>query len=317
VQPENAPLPEMYKSVHSLTWVVSDVDNVVAGWTKLGFTDVRIVGERTLTDVQYRGKPATCRAKVAEGYLGDVWVQWIQPRDGCAAYGEFLDRHGDGVFSLVHRAPSREAIQAEIARMNALGVGVLQSETVAAARGTAHRAYLDTEPEGKYVLGLVHYADGAAPAALAAGRKVVQYAFAVRQLEPVLDFWSRLGFSEKSLTHPALWDLRYHGKPADFDARFGWQRHGRVPYEWILPLKGPTVYLDHMEKHGEGFHHIAFDVGDLDAEVARWNALGFPFVQGGAWGENGKPGWGRFAYQDTHPIGGADVELLWNYRERK
>jgi catechol 2,3-dioxygenase-like lactoylglutathione lyase family enzyme len=267
--------------------------------------------------VQYRGKPATCRAKVAEGYLGDVWVQWIQPRDGCAAYGDFLDRHGDGVFSLVHRAPSREAIQAEIARMNALGVGVLQSETVPAARGTVHRTYLDTEPEGKYVLGLVHYADGAAPAAPAAGRKVVQYAFTVRQLEPALDFWSRLGFSEKSLTHPSLWDLRYHGKPADFDARFGWQRHGRVPYEWILPLKGPTVYLDHMEKHGEGFHHIAFDVADLDAEVARWNALGFPFVQGGAWGENGKPGWGRFAYQDTHPIGGADVELLWNYRERK
>jgi hypothetical protein len=40
-------------------------------------------------------------------------------------------------------------------------------------------------------------------------------------------------------------------------------------------------------------------------------------VQGGAWGEKGKPGWGRFAYQDTHPIGGVDVELLWNYRERK
>jgi catechol 2,3-dioxygenase-like lactoylglutathione lyase family enzyme len=72
-----------------------------------------------------------------------------------------------------------------------------------------------------------------------------------------------------------------------------------------------------MEKHGEGFHHIAFEVPDLDAEVSRWNALGFPFVQGGAWGEKGKPGWGRFAYQDTHPIGGADVELLWNYRERK
>jgi hypothetical protein len=65
---------------------------------------------------------------------------------------------------------------------------------------------------------------------------------------------------------------------------------------------------------GEGFHHIAFQVDDLDQEVARWTALGFPFLQGGAWGEKGKPGWGRYAYQDTDAIAGAEVELLWNYR---
>lgn len=313
---QSAGLPEMYKSVHALTWIVRDVDKAIAGWKKLGFNDVRAAGEVTLTEVQYRGKPSACRAKVAEGSLGDVWVQWVQPLAGCGAYADFLTRHGDGMFSLVHRAPTRQALQAEIARMNALGIKVLQSEALPGKRG-ALRTYFDTEPQGKYVLGLVHDPDGAAPPPAPPGRKVVQYAFTVRQLTPVLDFWSRLGFSDRSVTHPPLWDLRYRGKPADFDAELGWQRHGRVVYEWILPLKGPTVYLDHMEKHGEGFHHIAFEVSDLDAEVARWNALGFPFVQGGAWGEKGKPGWGRFAYQDTHPIAGADVELLWNYREKK
>ena len=218
----------MYKSVHALTWVVRDVDKAVAGWTKLGFKGIRVLENVTLTDVQYRGKPAACRAKAAEGYLGDVSVQWIQPLDGCGAYADFLARHGDGVFSLVHQAPTREGIQAEIARMNALGIGVLQSETVRAGRGTALRTYLDTEPEGKYVLGLVHYSDGAAPAAAPPGRKVARYAFTVRQLEPVLDFWGRLGFVEKSVTHPPLWDLKYHDWPGQFDAELGWQRHGRV-----------------------------------------------------------------------------------------
>jgi hypothetical protein len=317
VQAQPAKLPEMYKSVHALTWVVRDVERAVEGWRKLGFKDVRVRGDVTFADVRHRGKPATSRAKVADGHLGDVAVQWIQPLEGGGAYADFLARHGDGVFSLVHQVPTREALQAEIARMNALGVGILQSENVPATRGSATRTYFDTEPQGKYVLGLVYYPDGAAPAAAPPGRKVVQFAFTVRQMEPVLDYWSRLGFVEKSVTHPALWDLRYHDQPGQFDAELGWQRHGRVVYEWILPLKGPTVYSDHMDKHGEGFHHIAFEVADLDAEVARWNALGFPFVQGGAWGEKGKPGWGRFAYQDTHPIGGADVELLWNYRERK
>lgn len=307
-------LPDMYKSVHALTWVVGDVATAVEGWKKLGFTDIRIVGDTTFTNVQYRGRPATCIAKVAEGHLGDVVVQWIQPVQGDNAYADFLARHGNGMFSLVHRAPSREALQAEIERMKSLGIGTLQSESVPASPGASIRTYLDTEPQGKYALGLVYDPDADGPTAAPFGRKVAQYAFTVRQLQPVLEFWSRLGFSERSVTHPPLWDLRYHDQPGQFDAELGWQRHGRVTYEWVFPLKGPTVYSDHMDKHGEGFHHIAFEVSDLDKEVARWNALGFPFIQGGAWGEKGKPGWGRFAYQDTDAIAGAEVELLWNYR---
>ena len=310
-QTRPAPLPDMYKAVHALTWVVRDVEKSVAGWQRLGFTDIRIVGDVTFTDVRYRGNAATCTARVAEGHLGDVAVQWIQPLQGDNAYSDFLNRHGTGVFSLVHRAPSREALQAEIERMRGLGVGTLQSERA----GTSTRTYLDTEPQGKYALGLIYSPDAAdVPAAAAPGRKVVQFAFTVRELSPVLDFWNRLGFTERSVTHPPLWDLRYHDRPADFDADLGWQRHGRVVYEWVHPLKGPTVYLDHMDRHGEGFHHIAFEVPDLDQEVARWNALGFPFLQGGAWGETGKPGWGRYAYQATDAIAGAEVELLWNYR---
>jgi catechol 2,3-dioxygenase-like lactoylglutathione lyase family enzyme len=314
LQAQPAQLPDMYKSVYSLTWVVRDVGKAAEGWKKLGFEDIRILGKVTFANVSYRGKPVSCTAKVAEGHLGDVAVQWIQPFQGDNAYTDFLARHGDGVFSLVHRAPSREAIQAEIERMKALGVGILQSETLPASTGAANRTYLDTEPQGKYVLGLVCCPDADGPTAVPPGRKVAQYAFTVRRLEPVLEFWSRLGFTEKSVTHPPLWDLRYHDQPGHFDAELGWQRHGRVPYEWIMPLKGPTVYSDHMDKHGEGLHHIAFEVPDLDREVARWNALGFPFLQGGAWGEKGKPGWGRFAYQDTDAIAGTDVELLWNYR---
>ncbi len=309
LQAQPVQLPDMYKSVHSLTWVVRDVRTAVEGWRKLGFEDIRVLGELTLDGVRYREKPAVCTALLAEGHLGDVAVQWIQPTGGQNAYTDFLARHGNGVFSLVHRAPSREALQAEVGRMKTLGAGVLQSET-----GRSTRVYFDTEPQGKYALGLVYAPAAARPRAAPPARKVVQYAFTVRRLEPVLDYWSRLGFTERSVTHPQLWDLRYHDQPGQFDAQLGWQRHGRVPYEWILPLKGPTVYSDHMDKHGEGFHHIAFDVADMDKEIARWNALGFPFVQGGGWGEKGKPGSGRFAYQDTDAIAGADVELLWNYR---
>ena len=88
----------------------------------------------------------------------------------------------------------------------------------------------------------------------------------------------------------------------------------RVPFEWIEPLKGPNVYDDHIAKHGEGFHHIAFDVPDMDQAIAHWNALGFPESMCGGWGVKDAPGSGRFAYHDLIPAGGIDIELLWNYR---
>lgn len=312
-QTPSATLPDIYKSVYAVTWVVRDLDKTVAAYQRLGFTDVA-VAHNVRFNVQYRGQPAMCVARVAEGHLGDVAVQWIQPLQGANAYSEFLSTHGTGMFSLVHRTSSPEALQAEIARMNALGIATLQSERVTESTGTSVRTYLDTQAKGKYALGLIYTPSPDPPVTAPPGRKVVQFAFTVRQLAPVLDFWSGLGFTERSVTHPPLWDLRYHEQPGTFDAELGWQRHGRVVYEWVAPLKGPTVYSDHMEQHGEGFHHIAFEVSDLDAEVARWNALGFHFIQGGAWGEKGKPGWGRFAYQDTDAIAGSEVELLWNYR---
>ena len=74
--------------------------------------------------------------------------------------------------------------------------------------------------------------------------------------------------------------------------------------EWIRPLAGPTVYEDFLSAHGEGVHHIAFEVDDLDKALATWKAAGFEVAQSGAWGEAGQPGSGRFVYLDTESAGG-------------
>ena len=128
--------------------------------------------------------------------------------------------------------------------MNALGVGILQSENVPATRGSATRTYFDTEPQGKPSWGwsTIRTVLRQPPRLLGAKSSMRVPRFAR---------WNRSsitgagGFVEKSVTHPPLWDLRYHDQPGQFDAELGWQRHDRVVYEWILPLKGPTVYSDH------------------------------------------------------------------------
>ena len=314
--PASAPVPDVYKSVASVHWVVKDLDSVKQAWAKLGFPALQDFGEVALT-VKRRGQARQIRMRVAMALLPSLEVYWLQPLDDASAYAGFLARHGDGVFSLNHRAASLPALEAEVARLEKLGIGVLQRSDVETDSGTLTIVHMDTADEGKYVLGLVHGtvhgADAPAPAPPFPA-KLSQFAFVVRDPRAVSAFWSKVGLPAFEFTHPAIADRLYRGKPAGFDQELGWQRHGTVTYEWIRSLAGPTVYDDFLKAHGEGVHHLAFAVDDLDKALAVWKAAGFSAAQSGSWGEKGQPGSGRYAYVDTEPAGGVYVELLWNQR---
>jgi len=309
--PPAVPLPEFYRSVTSVHWVVSDLDAVEQAWRKVGVPPLQDFGEVELHS-RYRGEPRTSRARVALANVAGLEVNWIERFAGQSPYRDFLDRHGSGIMSLNHRVPSLQALDAEVARLEGLGVHVLSRADVDTGDGTLTVVHMDTEAEGKYVLGLVH---GSVPGAglappPSADFKLSQFALVVRDLQPVSAFWQRLGWPQMSVTHPALRDRRYRGAAGAFDQELGWHRHGTVTYEWIRSLQGPTVYDDFLKTHGEGLHHLGFDVPDFDAALARWAAQGFAAAQSGAWGDAGKPGSGRFAYVDSEPAGGVFVELL-------
>ncbi len=307
--------PEIYREVASVHWAVRDLQRVKAAWAQLGFPS-RDLGEVTVAS-SYRGRSGSARVRAARARFGDVDVVWIQPLDGANAFSEHLARHGEGVVSLNYRVSSAEALGRELARLSSLGVGVLQKAEVPVAGGLLTLVYMDTAPRGRYVLGLVHGptpAASAQPAGTPVPVKLAQYAFVVSSLQEVSDYWARLGFPPMEVTHPLLTELRYRGAPGRFDQKLGWHRHGTIAWEWIEPVQGPTVYRDFQKAHGEGFHHFAFDLRDIDAAAAGWEALGAKVVQSGAWGEKGKPGSGRFAYLDTDAIGGVMVELLWSFR---
>jgi hypothetical protein len=307
-----AQLPDFYKTVTRVQWVVRDIDRVAEGWNKTGLARIQPAVEADLPEVQYRGKPVAVRVRLAAGVFGDVPVHFIQPVGGENAYSEFLKKHGDGVFSLLHRTPTLEAFQHEVQRLHTLGVTVLQGGTV--GDGAGRYAYLDTEPQGKYVLGIYYAPPEMEGDTSPAGGKVSQYAFVVRDQKAVSAYWAKLGFPAMTFSQGALRDRTYRGQPGVYDHILGWQRHGKIPYEWIMSLKGPTVYDDFFKAHGEGFQHFGVPTGDMDKAIAEWDKLGYKVSQSGAWGEEGKKGSGRYAYIDTDSLGGATIELLWNFR---
>lgn len=307
-----AELPDFYRTVDRMSWVVADAEVAARAWSKLGVTGFDDHGVVPLDGLKYRGGPAPSRVRIISTRFGSTGIDWIQPVAGHNAFSEYLAESKGGVLALMHRVPSVAALEAEVDRMKSLGVTVLQRGLV--PDPGAQFVYFDTRAEGKYSLAIYYDPNGSAAGEANPSLKITQFAFVVHETGPVSAYWEKLGFPKMTVTHSLPSNRVYRGAPGHFEQNLGWQRHGKVPYEWCQALKGPTAYEDHIQAHGEGFHHIGVNVGDMDAAIRKWTELGVPVIQSGAWGEEGKPGSGRFAYLDTDSFGGISVELLWSYR---
>ena len=180
--------------------------------------------------------------------------------------------------------------------MKTKGVAVLQQVTVQGGQSPVTYTYFDTEPEGKFALGLVYRPGGMRAAA---GPAVVSHFGAVVwDAAAVSAYWERLGFPAFSMEHVT-------DKPLSLAFEVGYQRHTQFRYEWISPPPSPpNIYADFLNKHHrEGIQHIGMPVDDLARSVAAYEKLGYHVRQGGA----------QHAYMDTDSVGGISVELVQSH----
>jgi len=295
-------LPEAYKHVDQMIWVVDDLTKTVRDWNSLGFTSF---SEERRDEV--------LRATVCDARFGEANVTFIHPDKNEGLFGEFLQRHGPGVFSLVHRFASDSDRDAEVERLATLSIGKLEEITLTNSQGDLHITFMDTAKEGKYVLGFSSGAEihSSLPTQGALEGAFIQYAFAIKESDSVSQFWEKIGLPKFKISHSTGPERTYYGKPANFVMDLGWQRHGDVAYEWCIEVEGPTIYQDHIDRHGEGVQHIGWKVPDMDKAIAEWEAKDIVLAASGVWGKKGTKGSGRYAYMDTDAMGGLMVELLW------
>jgi catechol 2,3-dioxygenase-like lactoylglutathione lyase family enzyme len=312
----------IYGHVVHVGWVVKDLDRVVGFWEKLGLKNIRRNDVQEFPDVTYRGKKTPLSMKMAFGDIGGVQVEWIQPVKGASVYNEFLQKHGDGVHHLAYAVASPEQLDEQTKYFKSKGVAVVQSGTWQGSKGKGHFAYLDTAPNGGgQTIELVYSPDAPPPGAAKAStneypfNKIAQYAFVVRDVKKVGAFYESLGFGGMPVDHNVSVDRIYRGKPGKFEMYLGWGRFGDVTFEWIQSLVGPSVYDEALKAHGEGFHHLAFEVRDMDEAIKLLQSRGAPVSQTGGWDNPGSKG--RFAYLDTERYGGVTIELLWNQPMQK
>lgn len=98
------------------------------------------------------------------------------------------------------------------------------------------------------------------------------------------------------------------GRNVPFTFRIAIAPVGDSCYELLAPLTGDSIYVEHLEKHGEGFHHtcIAYSSHEaLRAAKAELTRQGRELVQSGDFGEAGE-----FCYFDIAETGSL-LELLY------
>lgn len=308
-------VPDHFKRVDQTIWVVSDIDSVIVRWKNLGFNQIRLIGNVNASSESSQN----FTIKMAVANLGGANINWIEPVSGNSIFSQFLISRGNGAMSLVHKLNTSEQLQSELKRLSGIGVKVLDDISITLESGNMNYIFMDTQDSGKYVLG---YISNETSTDIFKGlsadnrhqMKLNQYAFAINKAEDISFYWSKIGFPEFQINHPELFNTKYQGKLTDHKLIQGWQRHGEIAYEWCIPVKGPIVYEDHINLHGEGIHHLAFSVVDMDAVLKNYESLGYINTMGGTWGEKGKSGSGRYEYIGLENAGGMTMELLWSIR---
>ncbi len=97
----------------------------------------------------------------------------------------------------------------------------------------------------------------------------------------------------------------YRGEPTEATAKLAFFDIGNgVQLELIEPDGKPSIWQEYLDQHGEGVHHIAFHVKDMDRQVTLFEANGMPAVQRGDFTG------GCYSYIDSTPQLKVLLELL-------
>ncbi|MGQ9514722.1 MAG: VOC family protein [Thermoproteota archaeon] len=106
--------------------VVRDIEDASKNWARLLGMDIPNCIETETSDVtnmRYRGKPSSGRAKLAFFDLENITIELIEPIGGPSTWRDFLEKHGVGVH---HIAFNVEDMNSSLEALSKIGIDVEQ-----------------------------------------------------------------------------------------------------------------------------------------------------------------------------------------------
>ena len=136
---------------------------------------------------------------------------------------------------------------------------------------------------------------------------IIQVAHVVRDLDKTMKYyWDNFHIGPwdvYTFGPPAVRDSTYRGAPSSHTYLLAITWLAEVQLELMQPLSGRSIYDEHLERKGEGLHHLKIYYPDCNEALQRFRAQGIPVIQSGKIDED------EFYYLDTEKALGYIVEL--------
>lgn len=313
--------------INQIAFVFKDIEKASLSFAKLLGTTVPqyfTAAPQELSQVTYYGEPTPARNKLAFFETPGVQVELIEPDSVANLMRECLDK-GEG---FNHIAFDVDKISTTLETMEEK-YPVAQTGEFYPDKG--RYAFLDTCEKYKTYIELLEHEgqkrdEPLSPLTgdsqyegkpLLGTNKMAQIAFVVRDVKEAQKAWCKmLGVEPTTIFHSGFEGANkvstYDGRPSEGRSHFTFIQTPRIQVELVQPdSASPSTWLDHLEKHGEGLHHIAFFVDSVVEKRDLLNELGFPTIQEGLFYD----GSGKYAYMDTTSEFSVIIELLEMFNE--
>ncbi len=146
---------------------------------------------------------------------------------------------------------------------------------------------------------------------------LVQIGFIVRDIEKTKQEFARFFDVPVPPTvnsgEYAVTKTEYRGEPAPkAQCQMTFFYFGDLQMELIQPNEEPSAWREYLEEHGEGIHHLAFQVNGMLVNIENCEEWGMKLVQKGEY----RRGNGRYAFLDATDSLKMFVELLEQDEEK-
>jgi len=144
-------------------------------------------------------------------------------------------------------------------------------------------------------------------------KRVTQICIVVRDIEKARSEWAKLlGVKENPISETEGYEAThatFNGKPTRARAKLTFFPFENIVLELIEPVGGPSTWQQFLDEKGEGLHHIAFQVEDLDGTLEKFRKEGIGVEQKGDYRG------GCYTYVDSKTKLGCIIELLHSHKE--
>jgi len=127
----------------------------------------------------------------------------------------------------------------------------------------------------------------------------------VEDADRVAEYYQSLGIGPfEPRSTDKIQNKTMYGKPTDFKLKVAAVQVGALEIEMIQPLENAPVHQDYLERKGDGIHHLAFLVNNIDSGMATMVDKGPDVILTA----RRPPGGG--VYLDTSEVGDTVIELV-------